>query len=144
MVETLHTSIGFDWLHDFVARDGDDPRVKEAHDWIIGSDKLFVAASGVNDRRHVEDGYRNALELFEELAAADPDNLNWQNGIAVCRDRIGDVQRAQGDLAAALESAEASFAIAKRLAESDPGNAKWQGNLAASFITNPSHKYVSY
>jgi hypothetical protein len=36
------------------------------------------------------------------------------------------VQRAQGDLAAALTSYQASLAIRERLAKADPGNAGWQ------------------
>jgi hypothetical protein len=45
----------------------------------------------------------------------------------------GDVQRAQGDLAAALTSYQASLAIAERLAKADPGNAGWQRDLALSY-----------
>jgi hypothetical protein len=43
--------------------------------------------------------------------------------MSVSHERIGDVQRAQGDLAAALTSYQASLAIAERLAKADPGNA---------------------
>ena len=37
--------------------------------------------------------------------------------------KVGDVQAAQGDLAGALNSYQASLAIVERLAKSDPGNA---------------------
>jgi len=47
-------------------------------------------------------------------------------------DRIGDVQQAQGNLAAALTSYQTGFAIAERLAQADPGNAGWQRDLALS------------
>jgi len=50
----------------------------------------------------------------------------------VSHNKIGDVQRAQGDLAAALASYRASLAIAERLAAADPGNAQWQRDLALS------------
>jgi hypothetical protein len=43
------------------------------------------------------------------------------------------VQRAQGDLAAALTSHHASFAIRERLAPSDPGNSFWQDGLSLSY-----------
>ena len=46
--------------------------------------------------------------------------------------KIGDVQQAQGDLAAALTSYQASLAIAERLAKADPGNAGWQRDLSVS------------
>ena len=42
------------------------------------------------------------------------------------------MQQAQGDLAAALTSYQASLAIAERLAKADPGNAGWQRDLSVS------------
>jgi len=42
------------------------------------------------------------------------------------------VQQAQGDLAAALTSYQASLAIRERLAKADPGNAGWQRDVALS------------
>jgi len=44
------------------------------------------------------------------------------------------MQRAQGDLAAALASYRANHAIAERLARTDPGNAEWQRDLVGSFV----------
>jgi hypothetical protein len=46
--------------------------------------------------------------------------------------KIGDVQRAQGNLPAALTSYQASLGIAERLAKADPGNAGWQRDLSVS------------
>ena len=43
------------------------------------------------------------------------------------------MQRAQGDLPAALRSYQASLAIRDRLAKADPGNAGWQRDLALSY-----------
>jgi tetratricopeptide (TPR) repeat protein len=51
---------------------------------------------------------------------------------AVALDDLGDVQHAQGDLAAALTSYQASLAIADRLSKADPGNAGWQRDLSVS------------
>ena len=42
------------------------------------------------------------------------------------------MQRAQGDLPAALTSYQASLAISDRLAKADPGNAGWQRDLSVS------------
>ena len=39
---------------------------------------------------------------------------------------LGDVQRRQGDLEAALESYRSGMAIREKLAESDPSSAGWQ------------------
>ncbi len=52
--------------------------------------------------------------------------------LAVSHERIGDVQSAQGDLAAALTSYQASHDIFDRLAKADPGNAGWQRDLSVS------------
>ncbi len=42
---------------------------------------------------------------------------------------IGDLLRAQGNLAAALDSYKAALAIRERLVIADPGNAAWQSDL---------------
>ena len=44
------------------------------------------------------------------------------------------MQQAQGDLAAALTSYQASHAIFGHLAQADPGNAGWQRDLSSSHI----------
>jgi hypothetical protein len=51
--------------------------------------------------------------------------LPFPRDLSVSYKKIGDVQKAQGDLAAALKSFQDSLAIAERLAQSDPGNAEW-------------------
>jgi tetratricopeptide (TPR) repeat protein len=53
-------------------------------------------------------------------------------GLAISHERVGDVQVAQGDLAAALRSYRASHGIFEHLAKADPGNAGWQRDLAVS------------
>ena len=65
---------------------------------------------------------------------ADPGNAEWQRDLSVSHDRIGDVQRTQGDLPAALTSYRASLAIRERLAKADPGNAGWQRDLIVSYV----------
>jgi tetratricopeptide (TPR) repeat protein len=52
--------------------------------------------------------------------------------LSVSHDRIGDVQVAQGNLAAALKAYEQDLGIAEKLAAADPGNAGWQRDLALS------------
>ena len=53
--------------------------------------------------------------------------------LSVTHDKVGDVQQAQGDLAAALTSYQASLAIAERLTKADPDNAGWQRDLSVSY-----------
>ena len=51
---------------------------------------------------------------------------------SVLFNEIGDVQKAQGDLSAALESYRAAITISRRLAKADPDNADWQRDLSVS------------
>ena len=53
--------------------------------------------------------------------------------LGVSNERIGNVQMVQGDLAGALASYRARFAVINRLAKSDPGNAGWQRDLSVSY-----------
>jgi hypothetical protein len=72
--------------------------------------------------------------IRERLAKADPGNAVSQRDLAVAHGNIGDVQRAQGDLAAALSSHQASLVIRERLAKADPGNAVSQRDLVISYV----------
>jgi hypothetical protein len=67
------------------------------------------------------------------LAARDlSGNAGWQRD-SVSHIKIGEVQQAQCDLAAALTSYQVSHAIFERLAKADPGNTGWQRDLALSY-----------
>ena len=74
-----------------------------------------------------------ALPHHERLAAEEPTNAGRQRDLAVSHDRVGDVQRAQGDLVGALSSYRACLAISERLAEQDPSHAEWQRYLSVSY-----------
>jgi hypothetical protein len=52
--------------------------------------------------------------------------------VSVSHNKIGDVQRAHGNLSAALSSYRASLAIIERLTAADPKNAQWQTDLVIS------------
>ena len=52
--------------------------------------------------------------------------------LAVDYERLGDMQRAQGDLQAALASYQQSLQIAKQLAARDPASKEWQKDLLLS------------
>jgi tetratricopeptide (TPR) repeat protein len=68
--------------------------------------------------------FRGALRAATD-AGADRD-------ISVSHTRVGDVQRAQGSLEAALASYRAGLRIRDHLAQSDPGNTQWQRDLSVS------------
>jgi tetratricopeptide (TPR) repeat protein len=54
-----------------------------------------------------------------------------ERGVLASHERVGNVQRAQGDLAGAMKSFSDGLAIIERQAKSDPGNAQWQRDLYA-------------
>jgi tetratricopeptide (TPR) repeat protein len=53
--------------------------------------------------------------------------------LAALHDRIGDAQKALGDLAEAMKSFQASFAIRDRISKFEPGDLGWQRDLAVSY-----------
>ena len=72
------------------------------------------------------------MAIAQKLAASDPSNSQWQRDLSISHERIGDTQRAQGDLAGALKSYQAGMAIRQRMAASDPSNSEWQTDVAVS------------
>jgi len=60
-------------------------------------------------------------------------DAGWQRSVSVAHNNIGDMQRAQGDLPAALRSYQAAHDILSRLAQSDPASAEWQRDLAFGY-----------
>ena len=72
------------------------------------------------------------ITIRERLAKADPANADWQRDLSVAHSKIGDVQEAQGDLSAALESYRATITISEHLAKADPDNADRQRDLSVS------------
>ena len=68
------------------------------------------------------------------LADADPSNATAQRGLSVSYERIGDVQRAQGDDKAAAASYQEGLKIRQKLADADPSSATAQRDLFVSFF----------
>ena len=89
-------------------------------------------AGGPGQPRRGADQLSSLARDCERLAEADPGNSGWQRDLSVSHNKLGDVQVAQGNLAAALTSFQASLAICERLAEADPGNSGWQRDLSVS------------
>src|SRR5262249_23328275 len=78
--------------------------------------------------------YTDAGSLPAALRAARSaaDTAENDRDRSVALDAIGEVQRAQGDLPAALTSYRVALSIRERLAKADPGNAGWQRELSVS------------
>ena len=61
---------------------------------------------------------RAGLAIADRLAKSAPGNAGWQSDLAASYKNVGDVQKAQGALLAALTSYQASLAIIDGLAKS--------------------------
>jgi len=70
-----------------------------------------------------------AFQTARDLAEASGSDRD----LGVALNSLGDVRRAQGDLAGALDAYAADLAIADKLAAADPGNAEWQRDLSVSW-----------
>ena len=73
---------------------------------------------------------------WRSLAATDA-NTGWQRDLSVSN-KIGDVERARGDLDAARKAYQDSLEIRERLAAADPANTEWQRDLAKKWGTSRS------
>lgn len=75
---------------------------------------------------------QEANTIAQRLAQRDDANTQWQRDLSISHDRLGDVRRAQGDLAGALAAYEADLTIVQRLVQRDETNTQWQYDLAVS------------
>jgi tetratricopeptide (TPR) repeat protein len=76
--------------------------------------------------------YEMAQSVAHRALEAQPDDQHWQRDLSVSHEKIGNIRRAQGDLAGALESFEASLVIRQSLTARDPANSEWQRDLSVS------------
>jgi serine/threonine-protein kinase len=78
--------------------------------------------------------YETAHALARKLAEADPRSAQVQRDLSVSLERLGDVQRRQGESKAALASFQESLQICRRLVEADPRSAQDQRGLIFSLL----------
>ena len=76
------------------------------------------------------EAYRESLSLAQQVAERDPENSEWQLGVAMAHFYLGDALRVQADPAGAMRELSAYRDIARRLVERDPSNEKWRLELA--------------
>ena len=72
-----------------------------------------------------------AVDAFDRASGA-AQRVGDDRDLSVSHERIGGIQRAQGNLTGALQSYRASLDIRQRLAAQDPNNAEWQRDLSIS------------
>jgi tetratricopeptide (TPR) repeat protein len=79
------------------------------------------------------DNAQSALDIFQRLAAADPENTRAQRDLSVAYNRHGEIDHAWGH-DDAMTSYELSRKIRERLVAVDPANIQWQRELSVSYI----------
>jgi len=89
------------------------------------------AASSANKTEAVNKIHQG-ITIFEELAAADPNNARARREVGYAYFQLGNVQVVAGDYAAALESRRRAFAIRQESAAQDPKNSQARFDLAAA------------
>jgi len=77
--------------------------------------------------------FHAAESTVQRLLKAEPDAPRSQRDLSVSYEGIGDVQRAQGDLASALSSYKKGLGIREKLAVRDPANTEWRRDLSVSY-----------
>ena len=83
------------------------------------------------------EAYRESLSLAQQVAERDPENSEWQLGVAMAHFYLGDALRVQADPAGAMRELSAYRDIARRLVERDPSNEKWRLELAYGHGNSP-------
>ena len=78
--------------------------------------------------------YGEALKISEQLRAAHPNDRQALRSVAVCLEKLSEVQAATGDLTAAVQSARKSLDAFKAIAEANPADAAAQRSLAISYM----------
>jgi tetratricopeptide (TPR) repeat protein/tRNA A-37 threonylcarbamoyl transferase component Bud32 len=119
------------YYREFVQQRRDDPRGLEE-----------LASAYFNIGRIVEDtgdkaqalaSYREALQLFEALAAAEPGNKYFVRRAMQCHDRIGEMLWNTGRSQEALASYEQSLRLLEQAGPDTPNEVLYRRNLGAAY-----------
>ena len=77
--------------------------------------------------------FQAAETTVQRLLKAEPDAPRSRRDLSASYERIGDVQRAQGNPPSALSSYKQGLEIREKLAARDPANTNWQRDLSVSY-----------
>jgi hypothetical protein len=75
--------------------------------------------------------------IRDRLVKSNASNTGWQRDLSVAFERLGNVQRAQGDLAGALKFYSESLNIRDQLVKSNASNTGWQRDLSVAWQNTP-------
>ncbi len=107
--------------------------IRQQDDAAVGRHRRSVALDNIGrlfmrtgDLPAAETAFRQALELAERLAREEPDDPDWQRGLAIALSRLGDVQQERGDLAGALAHHSRALDILDELGQEQPDDRERQ------------------
>ena len=109
--------------------DNDQNQWSLTHFCLYDAEERVVALGQLNLVVQLLNGVKSWMERLPPQML---DDAQWRRERGVLLNKLGDVQQAQGDLAAALRSYSGGRDIAVALAQSDPSNAQWQRDLSYS------------
>jgi tetratricopeptide (TPR) repeat protein len=104
-------------------------RKGEAAALAISSDTLLA----IGDPDAALAAAQRSRDIFQDLLLENPANTQWQLGLSIAYNRIGNVLRAQQKYAEALAAFDKDFVIIKKLADSAPGRLEFQHELALNY-----------
>ncbi|MEO1609945.1 MAG: toll/interleukin-1 receptor domain-containing protein [Pseudomonadota bacterium] len=107
------------------------PELKRQKAWMLIQFARNYAILGQTDKQ--KQYVAEAEGIMRSIAKIDTNDLTAQRDLSVAFNERGNVLVAQGNLPQALDSFQASLAIAERLAKAAPGNAGWQRDLSVSY-----------
>jgi tetratricopeptide (TPR) repeat protein len=113
---------------------GFSARREVSRDLVNATVFLSEKVVGYRSLREAMSLVRPAHESLQRLAAADPSNAGWQRDLSVSNIKMGNILRAEGDLARALRAYSESRAVSQRLAAADASSALCQHDLWVSHL----------
>ncbi len=93
--------------------------------------KMYLADALARSGKTEEalENYEKSLPVFRELTTSDPSNSEWQNYLALCHLKIGEVFLSKNDKTKALTYFEQALPIYEKLVAQSPENAKRRSDL---------------
>jgi tetratricopeptide (TPR) repeat protein len=88
-------------------------------------DQIGQIRQAEGDLKAASDAYRDAIAFAQQSVARDPENGQWQLGLATAHFYAGEALRVQGDMKGAMREYQAYRDIAQRLVDREPQNERW-------------------
>jgi tetratricopeptide (TPR) repeat protein len=115
----------------FLGERGDDPAVRR--ETARARQRVGDIQELLGNPAAAEEAYRKAESLFVQLAADDPETMDYQRDLATCRNNFGNLLSHQGRLAEAQQVYGQALELRKDLADRGPDNAGYRYDCAVSY-----------